>query len=115
MVTWLKLRLARWVLRDISIEDFCENLPRVRAGYGGYSEMDRYADFRAVFFGNSTAEQGRRVFTQIIDECQGALMSEREIESHALLAARQGAIRIGKKIEAWATSEPALKEVNARS
>ena len=39
-----------------------------RAGLGrSYTQGDRYRDFRAVFHGHSTPEQGRRVLWQLLD------------------------------------------------
>ena len=115
MVTWLRRRLARWVLRDIDMSEFYGALPRVKPGYGGYTDMQRYADFRAVFYGHSTPEQGQRVFTQIIDLCEGDPSSSAEIASHAALAARAGERKIGMKIAQWANMEPAVKEDHTRS
>lgn len=112
---WLKRRLARWVLRDINMIEFYGALPRVQPGHGGYTHMARYADFRAVFYGNSTREQGQRVFQQIMDLCQGNPPSSREIDSHALLASRAGAQAVGMRIAEWANMEPAVKEEHTRS
>ncbi len=37
---------------------------------GHYGEADRYRDFRAVFMGASTPEQGKRVLWQIFEWCR---------------------------------------------
>ncbi len=115
MVKWIRRRLARWVLRDIDMRQFYGALPRVQPGYGGYTEMQRYADFRAVFYGNSTPEQGQRVYQQIIDHCEGPEPSRAEVDSHAALASREGSRRVGRAIARWANVEPAVKDVQTRS
>ncbi|MFQ5619455.1 MAG: hypothetical protein ACE5FR_10815 [Rhodospirillales bacterium] len=40
-------------------------LGRLRAAGAPYSRMERYRDFKAVFTGHSTPEQGQRVLSQI--------------------------------------------------
>ncbi len=42
-----------------------ETLPRVGIGINGYAEEARSSDFLAVFNGESNAEQGRRVLSQL--------------------------------------------------
>lgn len=56
-----------------AVVDLLEQLPRIHAtneaGPNGYSFADRASDFLAVFSGNSTPEQGRRVLAQIAQIC----------------------------------------------
>lgn len=55
----------RWFVRAKPDPDafLAELLNSIRGG--GYSDKDRYADFRAVFQGQSTPEQGRRVLWEM--------------------------------------------------
>ena len=105
--------LARFVLRRIDLRTFNENLPRVAVGMEGYTKADRHRDFRDVFFGNSTSEQGMRVYSQIVDLCYGRMMMDDEIDSHARLAARAGGVRIAQEIEMWAQMQTVVLEDRA--
>lgn len=89
-------------MNDQDIADFIEALRPVRVGRGGYTRLDRYRDFRAVF----SSEQGKRVLSQIIDFSEGGLLSEMDAESHARLAFRAGMRRVGAIISAWAAVPP---------
>lgn len=51
--------------RDTDVIELLEVLPRVGIGIDGYTEEARSGDFLAVFNGASTAEQGRRVLSQL--------------------------------------------------
>ncbi len=48
---------------------FFEALRRAALGQR-YTGIDRYRDFRAVFFGESTPQQGKRVLWQILEWCR---------------------------------------------
>jgi hypothetical protein len=50
-------------------ERFFDDLRRAQLG-PRYTAAERYRDFRAVFFGDSTAQQGRRVLWQILEWCR---------------------------------------------
>ena len=115
MVSWLRRQLARRVLARLDMSSFYGALPRVQPGYGGYTEQQRFADFRAVFYGESSPEQGQRVYQQIIDFCEGPESSRAEIDSHAALASREGARRVGRTIARWANCEPAVKQEQTRN
>ena len=43
-------------------------LPPTKVGYDGYTRVDRYRDFQAVFFGDASATQKERVLFQILEE-----------------------------------------------
>lgn len=43
-------------------------LAPARVGYDGYTRIERYRDFQAVFFGEATALQKERVLYQILAE-----------------------------------------------
>ena len=88
-----------------------EALRPVRVGRQNYTRTDRYRDFNRVFFG--TAE-GRRVLSQIIDACEGAQMTEADLNNHALLAARAWTRRIGALISAWASVPPPKDEATIK-
>ncbi|MEO3429728.1 hypothetical protein AAFN88_12760 [Pelagibius sp. CAU 1746] len=48
---------------------FFDALRKVSLGQR-YTAIDRYRDFRAVFFGESTPQQGKRVLWQILEWCR---------------------------------------------
>jgi hypothetical protein len=55
---------------------------------GPYTFLDEQRDFLAVFNGNSTPEQGRRVLSIIASVCEGPAVSIHEVSDHAKLAWR---------------------------
>lgn len=88
---------------DPDIRAFIEALKPIRCSREGpYTFTDRYRDFSRVF----GSDEGKRVLSQIIDLCEGGLMGDTEIQSHALLAKRAGMRFIGQKIAAIATMPP---------
>lgn len=68
MVSWLK-RLGRRRRGRPDPDAFLADLRRAVVGRR-YTDIDRYRDFRAVFMGASTAEQGRRVLWQMLEWCR---------------------------------------------
>jgi hypothetical protein len=50
-------------------EGFFDDLRRASLGQR-YTREDRARDFRAVFFGESTPQQGRRVLWQLLEWCR---------------------------------------------
>jgi hypothetical protein len=79
----------------------------VRVGRDGYKALDRHRDFATVF----GTPEGKRVFSQVIDLCEGPIVNDDELGNHALLAARAFGRRIGARIAAWTTVEPAPEPV----
>lgn len=76
---------AKHSLRSVEgVLDLLEQLPRVRLGVG-YTEIDRAADFIAVFGG----ERGKKVLAQIVDFCSPH-PSPRDAEKPGLLAFKEG-------------------------
>lgn len=74
-------------------------------GLGGYTRMDRYADFRAVFFtGNATDTQRERVLFQILAECgvNSYLYGQDAHDTYRMLGKRE----IGLTLMEWLTTEP---------
>ncbi len=55
-------------LRSDDVVELLESLPSVGLGEA-YTEQERATDFLAVFSGQSTPEQGRRVLSQIAAVC----------------------------------------------
>lgn len=99
---WLRKALLRWALRSVSVAEFYNSLPRVKVQKGGpYTASRRYEDFRAVFSGHSTPEQGQRVLSQILALCNTPKTLETEINDHALLAWRAARRNIGEEIVRW--------------
>lgn len=97
--------ITRRAMAGLNLQDFEDCLPSVRVGRG-YSHMQRYQDFRAVFFGHSTPHQGRRVYAQVIDLCEARVPSESDVHDHAMLAFHAGQRHTGKTIAFWAGFEP---------
>lgn len=88
---------------DPDIRTFIEALKPIRPSREGpYTYTDRYRDFSRVF----GSDEGKRVLSQIIDLCEGGLMGDSDIQSHALLAKRAGMRLVGQKIAAIATMPP---------
>lgn len=48
--------------------EFFEELGPFSPAKGNYTRADRYRDFRAVFYGEGTPEQGKRVLWQLMEE-----------------------------------------------
>ena len=74
---------------------------------GNYTEADRYRDFRAVFFGESTPLQGRRVLWQILEWCRLFRPVSAPGDPHETYR-RDGERNIGLKIFMTLNAEPAL-------
>lgn len=49
------------------VEGFFDDLRRAAGIKGSYTALDRCRDFRAVFFGDSSPQQGKRVLWQILE------------------------------------------------
>jgi hypothetical protein len=93
------------------IESFIEALRHVGVGRG-YSYLDRYRDFNRVFLGTP---EGKRVLSQIVDMCEGPVVTEKELENHALLAARAWSKRIGLRISQYAAIPPQQQEPEVKN
>lgn len=65
----------RWFRPKGDLQKFFESLSPAKVGFG-YTETDRYRDFREVF----STPQGRRVLHQIIDYCEGLPRSEHDAD-----------------------------------
>ena len=70
-----------------------------------YTAADRYRDFRAVFFGQSTAEQGKRVLWQILCWCRLFRPVSAPGDPHETYR-RDGERNIGLKIFMTLNAEP---------
>lgn len=95
---WLKRKrkAVRWRRSDDLIA-FLESLPRIRVS-DEYKEIDRARDFAAVFNENSTAEQGRKVMSQIVDICDPRITSE-DADKPGTLAYKVGMRRVLQEIQ----------------
>lgn len=62
-------RLRRRKPAEPDPEAFFDALRAAKLGEG-YGARERYSDFRAVFFGDSTPQQGQRVLWQILTWCR---------------------------------------------
>lgn len=85
-------------------EAFLERLGRVRISED-YTHIDRYRDFHSVFFGESTAEQGRRVLSQIFEWVgfyRSSYVRGDPYETHI----NEGARNIGIRLIATLDAEP---------
>lgn len=62
--------VRKWLVKIIGTnadpEKFIETLQTARSA--NYTRRDRYADFRQVFMGHSSPEQGQRVLAEIFKE-----------------------------------------------
>lgn len=74
-----------------------------------YSAQDRYRDFRAVFFGQSTPEQGKRVLWQILCWCRLFRPVSAPGDPHETYR-RDGERNIGLKIFMTLNAEPDAPE-----
>ena len=70
-----------------------------------YTAIDRYRDFRAVFFGESTPQQGKRVLWQILEWCRLFRPVSAPGDSHETYR-RDGERNIGLKIFMTLNAEP---------
>ena len=100
-------RAPRAALGTPDLAAFFAALAPVRVGHGSYSQLDRYRDFRAVFFGS---DAGRRVLAQIVNLCEGLPVLEADAESHARMAYRAGMRRVGQEIVRWMNAEPPVPQ-----
>jgi hypothetical protein len=89
---------------DAEIRALVEALRPVRITRdGAYTRIDRYRDFHRVLHGT---EEGKRVLSQIIDLCEGPVVTANELDNHALLAARAWGRRISTMILSYASVPP---------
>lgn len=70
-----------------------------------YTAVDRYRDFRAVFFGESTPQQGKRVLWQILEWCRLFRPVSAPGDPHETYR-RDGERNIGLKIFMTLNAEP---------
>jgi hypothetical protein len=91
------------------LQEFFNSMIPTQVGANGYTEEDRYRDFRSVFFDSPS---GKRVLHQIIAECEGLPVTLRQIESHAHLAFRAGKREVGMHIVKWMQGVPAETPVD---
>lgn len=106
MFGWLRRKDNR------NLQKFYASLPALRAGRGSYSKQDRYRDFRQVFMGDSSSEQGQRVLAQILDASNGSPDFENEVHDHARMAFKAGKRALGLEIIKWLNVEPAQRETD---
>ncbi|GAB4377358.1 MAG: hypothetical protein Kow00114_41630 [Kiloniellaceae bacterium] len=85
-------------------EAFFEDLRRASLGER-YTAVDRYRDFRAVFFGESTPQQGKRVLWQILEWCRLFRPVSAPGDPHETYR-RDGERNIGLKIFMTLNAEP---------
>jgi hypothetical protein len=83
---------------------FFDALRRAKLG-GRYSAVDRTRDFRAVFFGSSTPQQGQRVLWQILEWCRLFRPVSAPGDPHETYR-RDGERNIGLKIFMTLNAEP---------
>lgn len=83
---------------------FFEALRRASLGER-YTTIDRYRDFRAVFFGESTPQQGKRVLWQILEWCRLFRPVSAPGDPHETYR-RDGERNIGLKIFMTLNAEP---------
>ena len=93
-----------------------EELPRVTPSTEGpYTFVDRASDFIAVFNGASSAEQGRRVLSQIAQICDPAPKLS-DADKPGTLAAKMGMRRVLAEIQlCFVAKEPMRVETRDRS
>jgi hypothetical protein len=102
---WRRLRRC---VADPDPEAFFAALSRASLG-GHYTPLDRYRDFRAVFFGQSTPEQGKRVLWQILEWCRLFRPVSAPGDPHETYR-RDGERNIGLKIFMTLNAEPDAPE-----
>lgn len=101
-----------WRWRSVGEPDpdaFFEALRRASLGER-YTAQDRYRDFRAVFFGQSTPEQGKRVLWQILCWCRLFRPVSAPGDPHETYR-RDGERNIGLKIVMTLNAEPDEEQV----
>lgn len=76
-------------------------------GIDGYGRTQRYADFRAVFFGDTraSAAQKERVLFQLLAEC-GIHHHIDDVQNVNQTYKRLGKREVGLTLMAWLTEEP---------
>jgi hypothetical protein len=76
-----------------------------QVGQGNYTAMDRYRDFRAVFFGDASAEQKEKVLFQILAACElhGIPMQDENTHETSRWMGRRD---VGMAVLRYLTSEP---------
>jgi len=79
------------------LQKFYDSLNFRRAGVK-YTPADKYKDFRSVFLKDNDGGQGRRVLSQIISECEGLLIFEKDADSPGKLAFAAGKRSVGQWI-----------------
>jgi len=81
-------------------------LATAKVGANGYKPIDRYRDFRAVFFGDeATKEQRERVLYQVLDLCRmNVPIADAANPNMTYLAA--GRQEVGMALLRWLTTEP---------
>lgn len=95
--------------------ELLSTMPRVRASHEGpYTFEDRARDFIAVFSGNSSAEQGQRVLSQISTICDPVPRRE-SADKPGTLAFEAGMRRVMAEIMlCMAVKEPVKVETKER-
>lgn len=79
----------------------------------GYDDLDRYRDFRAVFVGESTAEQGRRVLSCLLSRDMAHVWQPSMSADPHQTAFREGERNVGLKILAALGNPPGRKATKA--
>jgi hypothetical protein len=87
---------------------FFEALRRTSLGKR-YTAVDRYRDFRAVFFGESTPQQGKRVLWQLLEWCR-LFRPVSAVGDPYETYRRDGERNIGLKVFMTLNAEPDLPE-----
>lgn len=82
-------------------------------GRDGYTHMDRYRDFRAVFFGDATPEQKEKVLFQILSLSGLHLHFEGKdpYDTYRMLGRRE----VGLDLLNWLTHEPSQGHLSERT
>jgi len=89
---------------DVDVQALMIPLLAARVHQNGYLPMDRYRDFRAVFFGEATADQKERVLFQIFAAAglHHSLLGLDTHDTYRLLGRRE----VGMEILGFLTREP---------
>ena len=104
---------ARRRLGAPDIDAFFDTLRRAALGER-YTAVDRYRDFRAVFFGESTPQQGKRVLWQILEWCRLFRPVSAPGDPHETYR-RDGERNIGLKIFMTLNAEPGPPEPGGKT
>lgn len=104
MIGWFRSRRKVQPPGQPDPEAFFAALRRASLGER-YTAVDRYRDFRAVFFGESTPQQGRRVLWQILEWCRLFRPVSAPGDPHETYR-RDGERNIGLKIFMTLNAEP---------